>query len=108
MTKYKFYGGPMKVPMAIPIDPKQLLSSAQHCNGGAFMRIARHGSINLFLDHADDGSRAFFDTDAAALAVIVVDLTLHGALIEMDGEVRTELVAVGAKGTDAAVETAFC
>ena len=64
-------------------------------------------NTNLFLDHTDGGSRAFFDTDAAALAVIVVDLAPHGALIEMDGEVWAEFVAVGAEGTDAAVETAF-
>ena len=53
--------------------------------------------INLFLDHADGGSRAFFCTDAAAFAVIVVNLAPHGALIEVDGEVWTEFVAVGAE-----------
>ncbi len=65
------------------------------------------GVFFLFLDHADGGSRAFFDTDAATFAVIVVDLAPHGALVEMDGEVGTEFVAVEAEGTDAAVEAAF-
>ena len=64
-------------------------------------------NIHLFLDYADGGSRAFFDTDSAALAVIVVDLAPHGLLIEMDGEVRTEFVAVRAEGADAAVKAAF-
>ena len=64
-------------------------------------------NISLFLDHSDGGSRTFFDADAAAFAVIVIDLALQGALIEVDGEVRAEFVAVEAEGTDAAVEAAL-
>jgi hypothetical protein len=49
--------------------------------------------LNLLFP-SDRCSGALLDTDAATLAVIVVDLPLHLTAIKMDGKVRAEFITI--------------